>query len=93
MLRATYTIGDTVLSAGTDDEIEQLIMQVCHHFLVAASLTMRTEQDGQEVLVQTGHIQPVQAAESEFGQLSYTMGALTVGYCQRHWRKADKCIW
>ena len=72
--KITYTLGDTVLSAGTDE------LNAHYAGLTTTvgglSLTMRTEQDGKKV----GGT-PASAAENELS-LSYTMGALTVAYAK-----------
>ena len=65
---ATYTIGDTVLSAGSD-EIESHYVGITTSF-GGLSLTARNEVEGNTA---------EDTAESEMS-LSYTMGALTVAY-------------
>jgi len=74
--KITYTVGDTVLSAGTDE--------LNAHYaglsttIGGVSMTMRTEQDGKKARA-TGL--PVSTAENELS-LSYTMGALTIAYAR-----------
>jgi len=74
--KITYTIGGTVLSAGTDE--------LNAHYaglsttIGGVSMTMRTEQDGKKARA-TGL--PVSTAENELS-LSYTMGALTIAYAR-----------
>ena len=78
--KITYTMGDTVLSAGTDE--------VSAHYAGIATtiggltLTMRTEQDGKKCVGTCGTVaagEVLSAAENELS-ISYVMGALTVGY-------------
>ena len=81
--KITYTMGNTVLSAGTDE--------VQSHYagltttIGGLTLTMRTEQDRKKA---TGSAvegaalnKPIATAENELS-LSYTMGALTVAYAK-----------
>ena len=65
---ATYTMGDTVLSAGSD-EIESHYVGITTSF-GGLALTARSEAEGNTA---------ADTAESELS-ISYTMGALTVGY-------------
>ena len=65
---ATYTMGDTVLSAGSD-EIESHYVGITTSF-GGLTLTARSEAEGNTA---------ADTAESELS-VSYTMGALTVGY-------------
>ena len=67
----TYTMGDTVLSAGTD-ESESHFAGITTSF-GGLSLTARSETDGSTASGVTG--------ENELS-LSYTMGALTVAYAK-----------
>jgi hypothetical protein len=69
--KVTYTIGDTVLSAGTD-EVESHYAGITTSF-GGLSLTARSETDGTTASGVTG--------ENELS-LSYTMGALTVAYAK-----------
>jgi outer membrane protein OmpU len=84
--KITYTMGDTVLSAGTDE--------VSAHYAGIATtvggltLTMRTEQDGKKCnnggsacASGTAANAPLSTSENELS-LSYTMGALTVAYAK-----------
>jgi hypothetical protein len=80
--KITYTMGSTVLSAGTDE------LQAHYAGLTttigALSLTMRTEQDGKKCVGTCGTVangKVLSAAENELS-LSYTMGALTVAYAK-----------
>jgi outer membrane protein OmpU len=90
--KVTYTMGDTVLSAGTD-EVES------HYAGIATTiggltLSMRTEQDGKKCVstvaaagnkcggaTGTANGANLASAENELS-LSYTMGALTVAYAK-----------
>ena len=73
--KITYTMGDTVLSAGTDE--------LAAHYaglttsVGGLSLTMRTEQDGKKKADGT-----VSSSSENEVSLSYTMGALTVAYAK-----------
>ena len=69
--KVTYTMGDTVLSAGTD-ESESHYAGISTSF-GGLSLTARSEADGSTASGVTG--------ENELS-LSYTMGALTVAYAK-----------
>jgi outer membrane protein OmpU len=69
--KVTYTMGDTVLSAGTD-EVESHYAGISTSF-GGLSLTARVEADGTTASGVTG--------ENELS-LSYTMGALTVAYAK-----------
>ena len=69
--KVTYTMGDTVLSAGTD-ESESHYAGITTSF-GGLSLTARSETDGSTASGVTG--------ENELS-LSYTMGALTVAYAK-----------
>ena len=69
--KVTYTLGDTVLSAGTD-ESESHYAGISTSF-GGLSLTARSEADGSTASGVTG--------ENELS-LSYTMGALTVAYAK-----------
>jgi outer membrane protein OmpU len=69
--KVTYTMGDTVLSAGTD-EVESHYAGITTSF-GGLSLTARSETDGTTASGVTG--------ENELS-LSYTMGALTVAYAK-----------
>ncbi len=84
--KITYTMGDTVLSAGTDE--------VAAHYagisttVGGLTLTMRTEQDGKKCsnggsacASGTAANAPLSTSENELS-LSYTMGALTVAYAK-----------
>lgn len=80
--KVTYTMGTTVLSAGTD-EAESHYAGLSTT-IGGLSLTMRTEQDGKKVSGSaTGAAAgtPMATAENELS-LSYTMGALTVAYAK-----------
>lgn len=74
--KITYTVGGTVLSAGTDE--------LNAHYaglsttIGGVAMTLRTEQDGKKARA-TG--KPVSTAENELS-LSYTMGALTIAYAR-----------
>ena len=73
--KITYTMGDTVLSAGTDE--------LAAHYaglttsVGGLSLTMRTEQDGKKKADGT-----VSSSSENELSLSYTVGALTVAYAK-----------
>jgi outer membrane protein OmpU len=69
--KVTYTMGDTVLSAGTD-EVESHYAGISTSF-GGLSLTARVEADGTTASGVTG--------ENELS-LSYTMGALSVAYAK-----------
>jgi len=80
--KITYTMGDTVLSAGTDE--------LSAHYagltttVGGLTLTMRTEQDGKKCVGTCGSVangSVLSSAENELS-LSYTMGALTVAYAK-----------
>ena len=80
--KITYTMGDTVLSAGTDE------LQAHYAGLTTTvgglTLTMRTEQDGKKCVGTCGSVangSVLSSAENELS-LSYTMGALTVAYAK-----------
>ena len=84
--KITYTMGATVLSAGTDE------VQAHYAGLTTTigglTLTMRTEQDGKKYTGTTDlngngltNGANLSAAENELS-LSYTMGALTVAYAK-----------
>ena len=84
--KITYTMGDTVLSAGTDE------VQAHYAGLTTTigglTLTMRTEQDGKKYTGTTDlngngltNGANLSSAENELS-LSYTMGALTVAYAK-----------
>ena len=68
--KVTYTMGDTVLSAGTD-EIESHYVGITTT-VGGLSLTARSETDGSTT---------ADTAENELS-ISYTMGALTVAYAK-----------
>ena len=68
--KVTYTMGDTVLSAGTD-EIESHYVGISTT-IGGLSLTARSETDGSTT---------ADTAENELS-ISYTMGALTVAYAK-----------
>jgi len=81
--KITYTMGDTVLSAGTD-EAESHYAGLSTK-IGGLSLTMRTEQDGKKATgsaVEAAALnKPMATAENELS-LSYTMGALTLAYAK-----------
>ena len=68
--KVTYTMGDTVLSAGTD-EIESHYVGITTT-IGGLSLTARSEADGNTA---------ADTAENELS-VSYTMGALTIAYAK-----------
>jgi hypothetical protein len=74
--KVTYTMGDTVLSAGTD-EVESHYVGLTTS-VAGLSLTMRSEQDSKKKADGTTLYA---SAENEVS-LSYTMGALTVAYAK-----------
>jgi hypothetical protein len=72
---ASYTIGDTVITAATDENEQHSIG--ISTTVGGIGISARTEQD-----IKSSHADATKAgtgAESEFG-LTYTAGALTVGY-------------
>jgi len=69
---AAYTIGGTVITAATDENEQHSIG--ISTTVGGVGITARTEQD-----IATGKTGAGTGAESEFG-LTYTAGALTVGY-------------
>jgi outer membrane protein OmpU len=73
--KITYTMGDTVLSAGTD-EVESHYVGLTTS-VAGLSLTMRSEQDSKKKADGTLYA----TSENEVS-LSYTMGALTVAYAK-----------
>ena len=73
--KITYTMGDTVLSAGTD-EVESHYVGLTTS-VAGLSLTMRSEQDSKKKADGTLYA----SSENEVS-LSYTMGALTVAYAK-----------
>jgi hypothetical protein len=73
--KITYTMGDTVLSAGTD-EVESHYVGLTTS-VAGLSLTMRSEQDSKKKA--DGSLYA--SSENEVS-LSYTMGALTVAYAK-----------
>ena len=73
--KITYTMGDTVLSAGTD-EVESHYVGLTTS-VAGLSLTLRSEQDGKKKANGT----PYASSENEIS-VSYTMGALTVAYAK-----------
>ena len=78
--KITYTMGNTVLSAGTDEA--QAHYAGLTTSVGGLTLTMRTEQDGKDVVAPGGAANtPMSTAENELS-LSYTMGALTVAYAK-----------
>jgi hypothetical protein len=81
-MKITYTMGSTVLSAGTD-EVESHYAGLSTA-IGGLTLTMRTEQDGKKCVGTCGTVadgEVLAAAENELS-LSYTMGALTVAYAK-----------
>ena len=74
--KITYTMGDTVLSAGTD-EVESHYVGLTTS-VAGLSLTLRSEQDGKK---KADGVTPYATAENEIS-VSYTMGALTVAYAK-----------
>lgn len=80
--KVTYTMGATVLSAGTDEL--QAHYAGLSTTIGGLSLTMRTEQDGKKCVGTCGTVangKVLSSAENELS-LSYTMGALTVAYAR-----------
>ncbi|MDC0913663.1 hypothetical protein OAQ47_07060 [Paracoccaceae bacterium] len=80
--KITYTMGATVLSAGTDEL--QAHYAGISTTIGGLSLTMRTEQDGKKCVGTCGTVANgavLSSAENELS-LSYTMGALTVAYAR-----------
>ena len=74
--KITYTMGDTVLSAGTD-EVESHYVGLTTS-VAGLSLTMRSEQDSKKKADGT----TLYASSENEVSLSYTMGALTVAYAK-----------
>jgi len=78
--KITYTMGSTVLSAGTDEA--QAHYAGLTTSVGGLTLTMRTEQDGKDIVASgVAANTPMSTAENELS-LSYTMGALTVAYAK-----------
>jgi hypothetical protein len=80
--KVTYTMGATVLSAGTDEL--QAHYAGLSTTIGGLSLTMRTEQDGKKCVGTCGTVangKVLSSAENELS-LSYTMGALTLAYAK-----------
>jgi len=73
--KITYTMGDTVLSAGTD-EVESHYVGLTTS-VAGLALTLRSEQDSKKKADGTLYA----SSENEMS-ISYTMGALTVAYAK-----------
>jgi hypothetical protein len=73
--KITYTMGDTVLSAGTD-EVESHYVGLTTS-VAGLSLTLRSEQDSKKDAAGALYA----SSENEMS-ISYTMGALTVAYAK-----------